>query len=303
VDDDDELTGAAQETPTLSEVSTDASLVTRVAQHVHALRSPENHTDLAAAAFALGQLGTPGLEALVAILEDPLAGNEARRWAALALGQSGDPSALAPLVGALHDTAERYLPMAAALALGTLGRAEAVPALVEALGDTTNQYGDTAWHTLVRLGPASTPALATALTAGPASQRRLAARALGRLGQAGDERTHEPLRAALHDGDPLVRWEAVSALSWARGEHAAQDIRPLLQDPDAGVRNEVIQILAYTGTAADLPALDHIRRHDAARQWEGERLRDVAAWAMKQIRARAGTRTPTPGQDPRRPPG
>ena len=300
--DDDELTSAARERLTSNDApiattdtvaSRDASLTTLLAAHVRALRSPEDYTDLATAATALAQLGTPGIEALVAILVDPGAGNEARRRAALALGQSGDARALAPLVAALHDDAERYLPMAAAIALGALRMGEAVPALVEALQDPTNQYGATAWEALVLIGQASTPALATALAAGPTgpvgatSQRRLAARALGRLGQAGDARTLEPLRAALHDADPLVRWEAVSALGWARGEQAVQDVRPLLQDPDPDVRSEVIHVLAWAGTPDDLDALKHLRRHDTARQWEGEQVRDVAAWAMKQIRGRA----------------
>jgi HEAT repeat protein len=252
-----------------------------------ALRHPEQTTDMRAAAMALTQLGEAGVTALISLLADPTAGNEARRWTAIALGHTHNPRALAPLIAALRDEVELYLPFAAAMALGELGLEGAVPALVEALADTKELYGSTAMQALERIGRPSTPALLAALTNGPPRQRCWAARVLGTLGTPADLVLLDHLRAALRDRDPLVRWEAVDSLAAVAGARVLDDLRSSLGDSDADVRDAVITVLAIHSDHTDIPALENVRNHDIATNWESDHLSENAEWAIKRIRERA----------------
>lgn len=257
---------------------------------IQAMRHPAYSTDMRGEAIGLTRRGEDGITALISLLADLTAGNEARRWAAIALGQSHNSRVLSPLISALQDDSELYLPLAAAIALGELGLPGAVPALVAALADTRRLFGDApniAMQALESIGQASIPALIAALTDGPPQQRRWAARVLGKLGRPDDPSLLEHLRAALRDTDSLVRWEAVDAFEAVAGTGALSDIRPLLADPDADVRDSVITILGLRGDNTDIPALEDVRDHDVAANWEGDQLSETAEWAMEHIREHA----------------
>lgn len=109
---------------------------------------------------------------------------------------------------------------------------------------TPKRYGDPVWkaqmEVLVRLakaGPEAIPVLTDALKNGPPDTRRVAAQALGIVGDAG---ARPALRRALNDPEPGVRLQAVKALSQLeRAELTGPYRRILEQDPRDIVRQAV----------------------------------------------------------------
>jgi len=87
-------------------------------------------------AKAIGQIGQPAVDPLVATLKSPSA--LMRLHAAQALGYAGDPRATKPLIEALNDSKEGVRG-AAAEALGRIGDQSAIEPLVSALNDEN-------WH-------------------------------------------------------------------------------------------------------------------------------------------------------------
>jgi HEAT repeat protein len=115
------------------------------------------------AAPALGQIGAPAVERLVAALDNP--NQYIGHAAAYALGETGDARAVEPLIARIKDgNPSRRSP--AAKALGQIGDARAVEPLIDALTDQSSDV------------------------------RRHAARALGQIG---DARAVEPLVAVFAD--------------------------------------------------------------------------------------------------------
>ena len=70
------------------------------------------------AALALGKIGEPAVEPLIAALKDSV--GDVRRTAAEALGKVGDRRAVEPLIAALKDS-DDYVRREAAEALGKIG--------------------------------------------------------------------------------------------------------------------------------------------------------------------------------------
>lgn len=238
-----------------------------------------------AVAEALGEIGSPAVDALIALVEDREA--KGRRFAARALGSIGDARAVETLVVALRDEdqgvrvdAARSLRMIgdaravepliaalkdeaslvrleATLALGRIGDPRAVEPLAAALGEegaSANSIGDA----LAALGPPAVESLIAALRDERHDRRAASASALGRIG---DPRAVAPLIEALEDEADDASIAAAQALG-AIGD--ARAVEPLVAGCAAheAVRRRAAALAAARlgddrAAVALLEALDH----------------------------------------------
>ncbi|MCX5741085.1 MAG: HEAT repeat domain-containing protein [Proteobacteria bacterium] len=161
-------------------------------RHVGTL--PEPVTDLGLridALVAAGRLGDPNV--LVDVL--PLADHQElglRESATFTIGRTGDKRAVAPLVSALGDKVSS-VQMLACLGLGNIDDVRVVPALTAALAETRradSTRAACAYALGMRKATAGIPALLAALVDNRNDTQRLAAWALGQIG---DPRTLGPL--------------------------------------------------------------------------------------------------------------
>jgi HEAT repeat protein len=199
-------------------------------QLISALKHPDFDTQWQAA-DALGKMGSPATEHLIAALHHPSrevrlgiieALGEIRdyravptllpllkdesgevRWAtALALGEIGDPRALQPVVLSLLDP-DKYVRYGAALALDKLGWQPM------SLSEKLYYYlGLQEWDQITALGPAAVDPLLPVLRDHDPEVR---SRVLVILGTLGGEKAKKYCRIALSDGDTEVRWCAMNS--------------------------------------------------------------------------------------------
>ncbi|HEX5440207.1 MAG TPA: HEAT repeat domain-containing protein, partial [Ktedonobacterales bacterium] len=173
-------------------------------------------------------------EALHAALDDEDA--DVRRMAMWSLGELGDPRVLNQLL--VEQPSQRPGSQEPARTIANIGSA-AVPPLIAALKDQAR----------------------------PAYQRVNAARALGLIE---DERTVEPLIAALRDDDEDVRIAAISALGNLKYARSEEPLLAALDDPSPDVRKRAIGVLA---TMDDDRAFDAVVRfiHESEEGEQGYR--------------------------------
>ena len=176
-----------------------------------------------AAAEALGQIGAPAVEPLIAVLEPGTAVEHAKR----ALGQIGAP-AVEPLIAVLGVGGLRT---AAVDALGRIGDARAVEPLIAALKDKDWFGRSAAAEALGKIGDARAKDKDW-------YGRKAAAEALGKIG---DARAVEPLVAALVD--PALRREAAVALGQIGDARAIEPLIPALLDQDDYMRRAAVEAL------------------------------------------------------------
>jgi HEAT repeat protein len=140
----------------------------------------------APAVEALGRIGAPAVDPLIAAFKDW----DMREAAAEALGQMGAP-ALEPLIGALKR-GDRDVRQYAAVTLGQIGNAMGVVPLIAALNDRGMLVREAAAEALVRIGGPATEALTAALKDRGVLVSEAAAEALVMIGA--------PCRRAPHRG-------------------------------------------------------------------------------------------------------
>jgi HEAT repeat protein len=208
------------------------------------------------------------------------------------------PEAEAALLGGLHDPDAA---VRACAARGLAARSVALPP--GALGSLLADPDQTVRNAAVALAsPDGSAALEALLNDPDPGTRAAAATALVRLGRDGsaastlqamassrdpEERlaavhgTAEPhiVRRLVRDDDPAVRRAAVGRARDLPPTEAAALLVPLLGDPDAGVRSDVVEVLAGLGEAGAVPLRE-------ARRDPG--LEESAMWAL----ARSGTGDP-----------
>ncbi len=230
----------------------------------------------------------------------------ARAYAAYALGQVGDATAVDALIPLLRDE-DKYVRAIVAEALGKIGGAQAVDALTNVLDDSVRFVRWSAARALKRLQPEgahemtlyrqelSHPEAAIRLEAATRlsehspeearqyqrfrylydlqdSDPQLRAAAAKALATLGDVTTAQPLAAALGDSDPLVRRNAVVALSqlFLRSNDvslltpAIAPLIQLLQDEVGLVSTAAATLLTQIGTPAVNALTDALRDEDAA---------------------------------------
>ena len=112
---------------------------------------------------------------------------------------------------------------------------------------------------LINIGPASISGLADALSDGDKAVRRAAAKALGKIGESGED--NEALRrlsAALLDVDKSVRRFAAEALGRMEADTMVPELTEVLDDRDPKVRIAAFKALAK---------IDTPEAQQAVRQW------------------------------------
>lgn len=285
----------------------------RVDEWIAALRS-EWSISRHRAAEALGQLGdVSAVEPLIAALRDE--DQFVRDVSGKALGQIGDARAVEPLIAALGDNcatavealekiapdwrqceaAKRQVPefiaalgggnwrvrQAAAEALGQIGDARALGPLIAALHCEDLLVGLAATEALGKFGVPAVKHLIAALRDKSHDIRRVAAEALGQIG---DTLAVGPLILALRDNNSEVRWAAAEALGkigphWPQSEAAKRlvpDFIAALQDEDSSV-SEAAKALGQIG---DVRAVDPLIM---ALRDEDPDVRESAAEALGKI--------------------
>jgi HEAT repeat protein len=197
----------------------------------------------AEAVATLGALGDRRVvPALLRALDD--ASVEPRAPVADALGRLADPAAVPALARVARRVPRDDLARHAALALGTVGTPAAVEALLTIAREPPG--GDDVRVALERAGPAAVPRLAREVGGGSPTSARLAAEALGAMG---DRRATPALVAAVLGAsfarvaalEALARLAdpaAVPALVHAANEAEAPELRVLALDALEATRDE-----------------------------------------------------------------
>lgn len=233
-----------------------------------------------AVARALGEIGAPAIEPLIAAL--PQQDVETALALADALSRIGQ-AAIAPLISAL-DGESPEVRSAATKALQRIG-APAVPALTQALADKRWHVRRRAAQILPTIGDdLLVGPLVTALEDEDKGVRSKAARALAEMG---DERAVESLIKALRtDSDGSVRRESAKALGSLKD---ARSVEPLIETlNDAQLRRTAGIALEHLGEIAVVPLISFLHNSDP-----GE-ARDAATLVLSKLGARGRTDEPTP---------
>jgi len=190
------------------------------------------------ASGALGRIGSPATDALVAALRDD--DRYLREEAAKILDDTKDPQAVEPLVAALNDPVEDVRD-AVVDALKSIDQ-PAIPPLVEASRRGDAAIRQRAVATLAELDhETATAALIEALRDLDANVRVAAANALRHTR---DPRAVEPLARAL--ADPHLSYDADEALH-SIGDAAVDHIRAAIQDRSPEERALAAQALGHVG--------------------------------------------------------
>lgn len=172
------------------------------------------------ASRALGKIGSPAVEPLIAVLEDKTASDLVRGRAAEALGATKDSRAVAPLLAALKDP-DAFVRSRAAGALGGTRDARAVVPLSALLRDKDR---DVRWRSVIALAEIKDArAVQPLITVLGDEDEQVRLRAAEGLGELGDKRAVEPLIGALQDQLPVVKKYAEEALKKITGQNLGGD--------------------------------------------------------------------------------
>ncbi|MBD2041576.1 sister chromatid cohesion protein PDS5 [Microcoleus sp. FACHB-672] len=206
------------------------------------------------------------------------------------------PEAIPDLSATLKNSSEAAVRAGAAKALGRIASeanvetSTIIPPLVEALKDSEPDIRRVAAEALGRMGEPAVPELIAALKGDSSSVRLVAAEALGQIGP--DARLAVPaLIDRLEDGDWRVRSGAARALGKIGTEaklEATAIVPPLIQalkDSDPDVRRSAAEALGRIGS----PVVPDLSR---ALQDENVAVRTAAAEALGQIGADAKEAVP-----------
>ncbi|WZO99158.1 HEAT repeat domain-containing protein [Isosphaeraceae bacterium EP7] len=197
-------------------------------------------------------------------LSDPVAA--IRMAAAGAVRVTGDRAALAAIRARFGAEPDAGVQTEIARSLGQMGDAEGVPTLTLALNNqaTTAEVRDASLAAIKAIGgPKATAAFVELLSKGTLEGSRMALVAAA-LGNFKSPEARPALVGALANSDPAVRSAAVVALTALPGASPA-DIRPLLADPDLGVKTAAIAASGSLKDVEAVPALIALAGEDATR--------------------------------------
>jgi len=144
------------------------------------------------------------------------------------------PLSVPPLIRLVRRCTDWQTVLQASDALGKIGSPDAVDALSDRLGDPSSWVRIGVAHALGEIGDVrAVPGLLRALD--DTSDVVVAAALVG-LGRLGSPDAVSPCASRLSHSNPRVRAAAVSALGRLGGDSVPRMLRPLLRDPDSGVR-------------------------------------------------------------------
>jgi HEAT repeat protein len=235
---------------------------------------------------ALGQIGAPAVEPLIAALKDPKA--HSRERAAETLGRIGDARAIAPLIAHMvelsgkdptdeENSAGVNVHDSLCEALAALGKPVIKP-LTEYLKDKNVHVQEDAavildklhwlppdtkgkaaffvllqsWDQLVALGAPAVGPLLGCLKDEDYNRRQGAAQALGELG---DKRAVDPLIACLQDDNAEVKKIATNALGQLGDNRAVAPLIDVLKTDSTEVGLAAAEALGELGDSAAVPPL------------------------------------------------
>jgi HEAT repeat protein len=215
-----------------------------------------------AGVLALLEAGPEGPPALLAALRSSARqdGGRAFRRAAALLAARLDGSTVERIARTLSASGGT-LRVEAVRLLGAFASPLTIPALGMAAFDAHEEVVAEAVVALARLGPGATPALVSALEAGPPAARRAAARALGGSRAAA---IVDALVRALGDRDAEVRRAAARSLGEHKDPASLEPLLGVLRDASAAVAQEAATAVGRIG---DPRAVDRLL--DAARGQTG----------------------------------
>jgi HEAT repeat protein len=242
--------------------------------------------------MALGKIGTPAVAPLVAALKAP--NGRVRASAAEALGNIKDPRTVMPLIAALKDT-NHDVQMNAAKALGEIQDPRAVPPLIAALKNPDSGVrGYAAWALVTINDPRMVAPLIAAVKDPDSYVRQLAVDTLGELR---DPRAVLPLIAALKDKERFVKMSAASGLGRIKDLRAVAPLVVALKDPDEDdeMQNSVPLSAAMALGNFGEPG---VKALIAALKTGDDRVRDCAATGLELIGTPAVAPLITVLQDP-----
>jgi len=275
---------------------------------VATLRNDQDKIVRISAARALRQIGSSeAIKALITALRSDK-DESVRTRLVIELGQLESGRAVQALVVTLREDRDRIVRATAAISLGRIGGAQAIEALTNTLKDKDED--EAVWRVAIGvLGLIWDIPQLVRLSEENETVRQDAATALG---QQGDKRAIEPLKATLRDRDENVRYKATCALGqiWnlpqlvrlgdseakvrqraalALGKiHDARATEPLtafLKDGNPGVRWAAAQALGQLGDerAVDplIEALDDSNKY--VQRAAAEALQRLAPWAMPRL--------------------
>lgn len=200
-------------------------------------------------AEVLVEIGSLAVGRLIAALHDE--NQSVRSEAASALGQIGDRSAVEPLIAALHDESQGVRSEATG-ALGRIG-ALAVEPLIAALSDTNEDLRQGAAAALGQIGHAQV--VNAPLAARHYIKKNTFWVSLDEVMQIVAPAV-EPLIAALHDTNEIVRLRAAEALREIGDVRAVAPLIAALGDADEVVRQSAAWALERIATPEALAAVE-----------------------------------------------
>lgn len=212
-----------------------------------AMLKSDNPDERRNAAWMLGRQRDPlCVPSLIHALNDP--DHDVRLRVAESLGNLRDERAIMPLITALGDDSEEIRAQVIQ-ALGKHQDYRALPSIIPFLADTNIQLRASAAQALIEMPDISAlPAL---------------------------------LNAFLTDGEHLVQYLSRQALAKIGGEALLNALMfELAGDHSAGVKIEMIELLAGLGDTRALPAIQSFTTH------EDNFLAETAQWAQKRLSPR-----------------
>lgn len=260
--------------------------------------------DLAVRSHAMKRLvdlGRAAVDALIEALADEQVrwlasgaliniGNESIRPAVLALRHHDpvvrrnalfilrqlDARAAAPSIQQALSDPDPSVQVQAIEAVAQFGGEGALRLVLGKVDSRTPAVRDAAIESLARFGKEALPALASILSYGDAEVRAAVVRALGSLGL---KEARDPLKKALSDPSPLVRYYVCQILGEANDPSVLEDVAGRFDDGDATVREAAADVFGRMAEAGR-PILFRLLR-------EGSALKKItAATAVRKARYR-----------------
>jgi len=177
------------------------------------------------------------------------------------LGEYGYVDAV-PDILAILDDADPGTTFIAVKALGKLADQQATPALLDQLRGDDTWVRAAAAGALINIGTPAVDGLTEALQDSDKNVRRAAAKALGKIGESGEnEQAVRGLSVALLDIDHAVRRFAAEAIGRIGAEDMVPQLSDTLNDSNAKVRIAAFKALANINT---------VEASQAVRQWVRE---------------------------------
>lgn len=236
-----------------------------------------------AAADSLALLGSPAVEQLVELLDNPEASGKYDETAT-----TGEAPTVTGPGGQTWEieTARDLRRVYAAAILGEINDPAAVEPLVRALRDRNDDLRYQASGAIAKFGRGAVEPLRRMLADQDPEIRIVAA---GALGESGDPSAVEPLIEALRDSDDGVRGAAAGALM-RMGDAAVEPLITATKDADRNVRLYAAGALKYIGDPRAIDALEDLARSGD----ETERsVAEDAIEAIRMVRGEAALSPPT----------